>query len=94
MALVKIPVPVPSTVLLSKVVGLVVVLQQTPRAVTKAPPSAPTVPPLLAVVVVISITAAVAERTGKKVLLSPVERIPEIPRAPFLLTKSEPVDVF
>lgn len=63
-ALVNVPVPVPSVVLLLAIVGLEVVLQQTPRAVTEAPPSAPTVPPLVAVVAVRSVTATVAERNG------------------------------
>ena len=93
-ALVNVPVPVPSIVLLSAVVGLAVVLQQTPRAVTEAPPSAPTVPPLVAVVAVILVTAAVAERNGVLILLSPVVRIPEMPRAPFLLINSEGMDDF
>ena len=93
-ALVNVPIPVPSVVLLLVIVGLVVVLQQTPRAVTEAPPSAPTVPPLVAVVAVILVTAAVAERSGVLVLLSPVARIPDIPRAPFLLTNSEGLDDF
>ena len=51
MALVKIPIPAPSVVLVDKaMVGLAVVLQQTPRAVTAAPPSVIIVPPLLAAV--------------------------------------------
>lgn len=50
MLLVKIPVPDPSIVLLSLVVGLPDVLQQTPLAVTEAPPSSVTFPPLVAVV--------------------------------------------
>jgi hypothetical protein len=50
MELVKLPVPVPSLVLLSAVVGLGLVLQQTPRAVTVAPPSSVTFPPESAVV--------------------------------------------
>ena len=54
MALVKIPVPVPSVVLVARaMVGLAAVLQQTPRAVTVAPPSATTSPPPDAVVIVI-----------------------------------------
>ena len=62
--LVKIPVPVPSVVLvLNAVVGPVVVLQHTPRAVTVAPPSLVTFPPLVAVVRVIA-DAAVVVRTG------------------------------
>ena len=39
MLLTNTPVPVPSTVLLSAMVGLAVVFQQTPRAVTLAPQS-------------------------------------------------------
>jgi hypothetical protein len=48
--LVKIPVPVPSVVLLLDVVGLAEVPQQTPLTVTVAPPSEATFPPLVAVV--------------------------------------------
>lgn len=52
--LVKVPVPVPSVVLVVKaMVGFAVVLQQAPRAVTVAPPSATTSPPPSAVVLVI-----------------------------------------
>jgi len=51
MELVKVPVPVPSLVLaVNAVVGFADVLQHTPRAVTVAPPSAVTLPPLVAVV--------------------------------------------
>ena len=53
MELVKVPVPVPSVVWLSDVVGLAEVLQQTPLAVTAAPPASATFPPLDAVVEVI-----------------------------------------
>ena len=60
MALVKIPVPVPSVVLVGKaIVGLAAVLQQTPRAVMVAPPSAVTLPPLAAVVMVIAVIEVV-----------------------------------
>lgn len=53
MALVNVPIPVPSVVLVDKaMVGFAVVLQQTPRVVTAAPPSVLIVPPLLAVVFV------------------------------------------
>ena len=53
MALVNIPVPVPLVVLVDKaMVGFTVVLQQTPRTDTGAPPSATTLPPLVAVVMV------------------------------------------
>ena len=57
--LVKTPVPVPSVVLASAVVGFAVVLQHTPRAVTADPPSAVTFPPLAAPVDVIPVTAVV-----------------------------------
>ena len=60
MALVNVPIPVPSVVLVGKaMVGLGVVLQQTPRAVTAAPPSALIVPPLPAVVLVMADMAVV-----------------------------------
>ena len=62
--LVNIPVPVLSVVLvLNAVVGPVVVLQHTPRAVTVAPPSLVIFPPLVAVVCVVA-DAAVVVRTG------------------------------
>ena len=48
-ALVNTPVPVPFEVLLSAIVGPVVVLQQTPLALTAAPPSYVILPPLEAV---------------------------------------------
>jgi hypothetical protein len=57
--LVNEPVPLPSVVLLSAVVGLAEVLQQTPRAVTDAPPSEVTLPPPDAVVEVIEVIVAV-----------------------------------
>ena len=47
--LVKLPVPVPSVVLLLLIVGAVDVLQHTPRAVTVAPPSEVIFPPAVAV---------------------------------------------
>ena len=56
MLLVKMPVPVLSVVLLLKIVGLADVLQQTPLAVTCAPPLLVTFPPLEAVVVVMEDT--------------------------------------
>ena len=48
--LVKLPVPVPSVVLLSETVGSADVLQHTPLAVTEPPPSDVTFPPLDALV--------------------------------------------
>jgi hypothetical protein len=60
MALVNVPMPVPSFVLVDKaMVGFAVVLQQTPRAVTVAPPSLVTLPPLAAVVIVMADVVAV-----------------------------------
>jgi hypothetical protein len=50
MLLVKLPVPVPSVVVLSPVVGVDVVAQQTPRTVTAEPPSSVIFPPDVAVV--------------------------------------------
>ena len=57
--LVKLPVPVPSVVRLLEMVGFWLVLQQTPRAVTDAPPSLVTLPPLLAEVEVTAVNAVV-----------------------------------
>lgn len=61
--LIKLPVPVPSVVVLSLIVGLCDVLQQTPRAVTASPPSEVTLPPPDAVVAVIE-EMAVAVTVG------------------------------
>ena len=62
--LVKLPVPVPSVVVSSATVGVGLVLQHTPRAVTVAPPSDVMVPPLCAVVCDIALTSAVV-KTGE-----------------------------
>ena len=51
--------PVPFAVQLFAVLGLVDMPQQTPLAVTEAPPSAVTVPPPLAVVAVMEVIAVV-----------------------------------
>ena len=56
---VKLPVPVPLLVKLLAVVDVELVDQQTPRAVTVAPPSAVMFPPLVAVDVVIKVAAVV-----------------------------------
>jgi hypothetical protein len=53
------PVPVPSLVCGFAVVGFDAVDQHTPRAVTDAPPSEETLPPLVAAVVVIPVAAVV-----------------------------------
>ena len=57
--LVNAPAPVPSEVLLFRIVGEDVVLQQTPRSVTVVPPSVVIVPPLVPVVLVIALIAVV-----------------------------------
>ena len=57
--LANIPVPVPSVVWLPVTTGFTAVLQQTPRAVTVAPPSDVILPPLNAVVLVMDVTAVV-----------------------------------
>ena len=75
MELVKLPVPVPSVVLLFAVVGLADVLQQTPLAVTDAPPSEVTFPPLEALVEVIE-DIAVAVTVGAVVEVAKVRSIP------------------
>ncbi len=59
MALAKVPSPVPSVVSVSAMVGLIVVLQQIPRAVTAAPPLEVTLPPPVAVAEVIPVIAVV-----------------------------------
>ena len=53
------PVPVPSLVLKSEIVGPTDVLQHTPRAVTMAPPSDITLPPQVAASAVIFVTGVV-----------------------------------
>ena len=63
----KFPVPVPSEVLESAVVGLVFVLQQIPLLVTFDAPSDEIIPPLIAVVVSIEVIAAVVS-VGKVAL--------------------------
>jgi hypothetical protein len=57
--LVKVPVPIPSEVLLSAVVGLCDVLQQTPLTVIVPPPSAVILPPDFVEFEVIEVTSAV-----------------------------------
>ncbi|MBA7583333.1 hypothetical protein ES708_25275 [subsurface metagenome] len=53
------PVPVPSLVLLSAVIGFCEVLQHTPRAVTDVPPLSVMLPPLCAKFSVMSLIDAV-----------------------------------
>ena len=59
MELVKLPVPVPSVVLLFAVVGLGDVLQQTPLPVTGEPPLLVTLPPLDALFEAMELTPVV-----------------------------------
>ena len=59
MLLAKEPFPVPSLVWLPEITGDVAVLQQTPLAVTAAPPFEVTLPPLVAAVWVMDVTAVV-----------------------------------
>jgi hypothetical protein len=70
MLLVYTPVPVPSLVLLFEMVGLAVILQQTPLAVTEEPPSEVTLPPPVAVVCAMLVMDVVVTvgRDGDKVV--------------------------
>jgi hypothetical protein len=70
----------PSAVLLFAVVGFAVVLQQTPRAVTAAPPSAVILPPLCAVVPIMEVIAVVVKvgKPGAEGVTSSFEHIPQI----------------
>ena len=73
----KSPVPSPSEVLLSVTVGVVPVLQQTPRAVTEELPADATVPPLVAEICVIIVAVAVVTEGaiwGSSFLQLPIER--------------------
>jgi hypothetical protein len=78
MLLVKLPIPVPSVVLLLVVVAFGEVFQHTPRTVTEAPPSLVMFPPLLAVVVVIEVIAVVVRvgTTGAAVLVVKLSSFP------------------
>ena len=69
------PVPVPSDVVLSAVVGFADVLQHTPLAVTAAPPLEVTLPPLDAVVEVI-LDAGVVVTVGAAALVVNVKSPP------------------
>jgi hypothetical protein len=75
MLLTKLPVPVPSDVLLFAIVGPVEILQQTPRTVTEAPPSLVMLPPLLAVVAVTEVIAVVV-RAGVTALVAKLSSFP------------------
>ena len=73
--LVNAPVPVPFMVLLFAIVGFADVLQHAPRAVTFAPPSLITFPPLVAVVCEMEDVVAV-ERVGIKGLVLKLTWVP------------------
>ena len=81
MELEKLPVPELSVVLLLEVmVGLVVVLQQTPLAVTDAPPSEVTLPPLVAVVEVTDeAVVVITVGTVTVLVVSPLRQRTEYP---------------
>ena len=66
--LVKVPVPVPSDVFESAIVGLAILLQQVPLAITGVVPSVITVPPADAVVADVAVTVELVIRF---VFLSP-----------------------
>ena len=70
--LAKLPVPLPSVVLEPVIVGLVAVPQQTPLAVTSAPPSPVIFPPDVATVVVIPFTEIVVKTGGEGFFLQEV----------------------
>ncbi len=71
----KTPVPVPLDVVLSAVVGFTFVLQHTPRAVTAAPPSSVTFPPLSAEVDVI-LEIAVVVTVGSTAVVVNIKSLP------------------
>ena len=76
--LTKLPVPVPSVVFEPVIVGFAEVPQQTPLAVTSAPPSEVTLPPDFAPVTVMSLIAAVVSVGGSDFSLHPFSiTIPE-----------------
>ena len=75
--LVKVPVPLPLLVVLLAVVGFWEVDQHTPLAVTVAPPSAVTFPPLVAVVWVILEAASVV--TVGTTVVCPVVKLTWLP---------------
>ena len=92
MLLVNVPVPVPSVVWLPVMVGLCEVLQQTPRAVTVAPPSAVTLPPQDAEEVVMEVTFPVV--TEGRVEVLPLRlRIQRMERPLSLASANPPVMV-
>ncbi len=74
--LVKLPLPVPSVVCEPASVGLGLVPQHTPLAVTVPPPSAVTLPPDTADIAVIEVTDAVVTVGGVEALVVNVTSFP------------------
>jgi hypothetical protein len=76
----KVPIPVPSVLVLSAVVGDGPVLQHTPREITAAPPSLDIFPPALAEATVIAVTSVVdiTGLVGSSFLQEDIERITAI----------------
>jgi hypothetical protein len=75
----KLPVPVPSEVLVKRdTVGLAVVLHTIPRALTSAPPSSAITPPLLALPDVILLMEEVVRLGSLVVLLSSFLQLVEV----------------
>jgi hypothetical protein len=85
MLLVKLPVPVPSAVFELVIVGVAAVPQQTPLAVTLAPPSEVTFPPAVAVLVVIAEAAVVVNVGTLELFVQPL--INANPRNKQIITK-------
>ena len=77
MLLEKLPLPLPSIVLLSAIVGLTSVLQHTPRIMIDELPSSVIVPPLVALTPVISETGVVLT-VGTFSFLHPDKIVPAI----------------
>ena len=73
--LINVPLPLLSVVWLSLIVGLVAVSQQIPRAVTDAPPLSTTLPPEMAELSVILLTAVVVT-VGKLAIVVNVISLP------------------
>jgi hypothetical protein len=77
----KVPVPVPLVVFESFIVGPVLVDQTTPLAVIDAPPSAVIIPPVLAPLFVIEVTAVVVndDNTAVTVIVPVAFTLPQPP---------------
>ena len=91
--LVKEPVPLPLVVWLLLTVGFCDVLQQTPRAVTVAPPSDVTLPPQVAEVVDIFVTLFVVKVGAKQLTVTVTLAVPVPPHELVPVTVYVVVDV-